>query len=426
MSAPRSDGDPAEPPVRARRAILVSLRPLRASAAARRLFAGLFLSWFARRIPVVAVPLQVYQQTGSSLLVGLLGVAQLIPTLLASFAGGAVADASDRRRLLIRVQAGLAISAGLMWLNAILDQPRLWPLFAVTALNGALLAFDSPARQSALPRIVGMALVTEGVVLMQTLLNIAKALGPLLAGIIIARYSLEVAYGTATLIFLLNTLIVRGLPAIPPKEGARRAGLGSVLEGLRFLRERPVLKANFAIDLNAMIFGMPIALFPAFALEVLDGDASTVGLLHSAIGLGALTSALLSGWVSGVRRPGRAVVIAVLVWGAAITGFGLARTTWLAVILLALAGSADVVSAIFRLSILQHSVPDELRGRLFGINVAVVSGGPQLGDLEAGVVATLAGTQASIVSGGIATLLGAVLVARRVPAYLRPIAGGAA
>lgn len=410
-----------DPAPRPRRTFLVSLRPLGVSSAARRLYAGFFLSWFARRIPVVAVPLQVYQQTRSSLLVGLLGIAQLIPTLLASFAGGAVADASDRRRLLTRVQAGLAISAGLMWVNSLLTEPPLWPLFAVTALNGALLAFDSPARQSALPRILGMELVTEGVVLMQTALNVAKSLGPLLAGVLISTFSLPTAYAVATLIFAGNVLLVRGLPPIPPKEGARRAGVGSVLEGIRFLRDRPVLKANFAIDLNAMIFGMPIALFPAFALEVLSGDASTVGLLHSAIGIGALTSALLSGWVSRVRRPGRAVVIAVLAWGVAITGFGLSRTPYLAVAFLAVAGASDVVSAIFRLSILQHAVPDELRGRLFGINVAVVSGGPQLGDLEAGAVATLIGTEASIVSGGLATLLGAAIVARRVPAYLAPI-----
>lgn len=404
------------------RRLFLSLRPLQASPDARRLFGGFFISWFGRQMLVVAVPFQIYSVTRSSLMVGLLGLFQFVPLLLASLGGGAAADAWDRRRLLRAAQAGMLITAALLLGNSLLSAPLLWPLYVMTAINAALQAFDSPARAAALPRIIGRELLAEGVALFQTVGNLAKAGGPILAGAIIGFASLTAAYGAAVGAFVLSFLLVSTLSPIPAPDSPPRPGLRSIREGFTFVRGRPFLKANFGIDLNAMIFGMPSALFPAFALEVLPGgDATTVGLLYAAPGVGALIAALLSGWVRNVRRQGRAVVYAVIVWGAAIAGFGLSRNIPLALALLAVAGAADVLSAIFRVTILQLTVPDELRGRLFGMNVAVVAGGPRLGDLEAGLVASIAGPVFSVVSGGVACIVGALVIAKRVPEYTRTV-----
>lgn len=402
----------------------VSLRPVRASRDARALFAGFLLSWLGRQVTVVAVPFQVYSLTRSSLLVGLLGLFQFGPLVLASLGGGAVADAWDRRRLLRWSQVGLLLTALALLVNAAADEPLLWPLYVLTALNGALQAVDSPARSAALPRIVGRALLAESVVLMQTLGTLAKAVGPLIGGALLATGSLRVTFGATAAMFAVSLALVSTLAPIPAPTDSARPGLRSIAEGFRYVRGRPFLIANFGIDLNAMIFGMPSALFPEFALEVLPGgSAATVGLLYAAPGLGSLLTALTSGWVAGIRRQGRAVVIAVVIWGVAIAGFGLAPSIPVAVALLMVAGAADVVSAILRVTIIQLAVPDKLRGRLFGMNVAVVASGPRLGDLEAGAVAAVAGPTFSVVSGGVACVLGAVLIARRIPEYWRAETG---
>ncbi len=402
----------------------ISLRPVRASRDAKALFAGFLLSWLGRQVTVVAVPFQIYSMTRSSLLVGLLGLFQFGPLVLASLGGGAVADAWDRRRLLRWSQVGLLATAFALVANSVLDEPLLWPLYVLTAINGALQAVDSPARSAALPRIVGHALLAESVVLMQTLGTLAKAVGPLIGGALLATGSLPLTFGASAAMFVVSFALVSLLEPIPPPPDSVRPGLRSIAEGFRFVRGRPFLIANFGIDLNAMVFGMPSALFPEIALEVLPGgSAATVGLLYAAPGVGSLLAALTSGWVSGIRRQGRAVVIAVIVWGLAIAAFGFAPNVAVAVALLAVAGGADVVSAILRVTIIQLAVPDELRGRLFGMNVAVVASGPRLGDLEAGAVASLAGPTFSVVSGGFACVLGAVLIARRVPEYWRAETG---
>jgi MFS family permease len=214
---------------------------------------------------------------------------------------------------------------------------------------------------------------------------------------------------------LLSAVLISRIGPVPPEGGGTRPGWRSIAEGLRFLKERRILQANFAIDLNAMIFGMPSALFPAIGTTLLGGDASTVGLLYAAPGIGALAAALTSGWVATIRRQGRAVMTAVIVWGLAITAFGLTRSVGVAMTMLAVAGGADVISAVFRNTILQMSVPDSLRGRLSGIHIAVVSGGPRLGDFEAGAVAGLVSVPFSVVSGGVACILGALVIARRMP-----------
>ena len=399
------------------RHLLVDITPLKQSVPFRWLFGGMSLSWMARQLTVVAVPFQVYELTGSTLLVGLLGLAQLVPLLATSVVGGALVDSVDRRRLLVIAQlASLATAAGLAF-NASLDQPSVWLIFALSAINAAFSAIDSPARTAALPGMVGRDLLPASLAIMQTVVNTAKTLGPALGGFLIAQSGFAVTYSVEALAFLLSAVLMFRVGELRPEGGGQRFGWESIKEGYRFLMDRRLLQANFLIDLNAMVFGMPQALFPVIGTEVLGGDASTVGLLYAAPGAGALLAAMTSGWVGSVRRQGRAVILAVVVWGSAIAVFGLVTSVWAAVTLLALAGAADVVSAVFRATILQLAVPDRLRGRLSSIQIAVVAGGPRLGDFEAGAVAAATSPQFSVVSGGVLCVLGALFIARKVPEY---------
>jgi MFS family permease len=401
------------------RRFFIDITPLRQSIQFRWLFGGLSLSWMGRQLTVVAVPYQVFELTGSTFLVGLLGVAQLIPLLLTSVIGGALVDSVDRRRLLVVAQlASLGTAAGLA-INASLEEPLVWLIFLLSAINAGFSAIDSPARSASLPTMVGMRLLPASLAITQTVANVAKTLGPAVGGLLIAQTSLTLTYSLEATAFLVSALLMFWVGRLTPEGGGQRFGWESIKEGYRFLMERRLLQANFVIDLNAMIFGMPQALFPVIGTEVLGGDASTVGLLYAAPGAGALLGAMTSGWVGAIRRQGRAVIVAVVVWGAAIAVFGLATSVWLAVALLALAGAADVISAVFRTTILQLAVPDRLRGRLSSVQIAVVAGGPRLGDFEAGAVAAVTSPQFSVVSGGVLCILGALFIARKVPEYDR-------
>ena len=396
---------------------MVDITPLREVPGYRWLFAGMFFAQAGRQLTVVAVPWQVFELTGSTLAVGLLGLAQLVPLLVVSLVGGALADAVDRRRLLVVSQVVLGLTAsGLLW-NSLVESPAIWPLFVLSAINAGVSAIDSPARHAILPGLVGRALLPSAMALNQTLGNIASAAVPALAGLLIATVGLPFNYGIEILVFVVGTALIYRVPNLPTEGGGRKFGLSSILEGLRYLRGRKVIQSTLLIDLNAMVFGMPTALFPAIGTEVLGGDAFTVGLLYAAPGVGALAGALTSGWVGKVRRQGRAIVIAVIGWGLAVAVFGMTNSIAVALTMLALAGAGDVVSAIFRGTIIQLSAPDELRGRLSSMHMAVVAGGPRLGDLEAGVVAAVTSVRFSVVSGGLACVLGALAIARWAPQF---------
>jgi Transmembrane secretion effector len=407
--------------VPARRRLLSDVTPLRESPQYRLLYAGELLAFLGSQLTVVAVPLQVYLQTRSSLAVGLVGLAQLGPLLACSLVGGAVVDAVDRRLLLVWVQlARGALSLGLV-LNALRPEPLLWPLYVLTAVGAGLQAVDAPARTAAIPALVRRELLPAAAALHQVLMQVGVVAGPAVAGLVVGQAGLAAAYAIDVATFLLASMLALALRPLPPGAGAARAGVASVREGFRFLRGRRALQGTFLIDLNAMVFGMPRALFPALGTGLFGGGPGTVGLLYAAPGAGALLGALTAGWVGGVRRQGRAVLVAVAVWGAAITVFGLVSWLPLALLLLAVAGAADVVSAVFRNAILQLTVPDGLRGRLAAIHIAVVTGGPRLGDAEAGAVAALAGPQVSVVSGGLACLAGVALLAWRLPELDRTV-----
>ncbi len=402
-----------------RRRLLADLTPLRASRDFRLLFAGNSVSYLGRQLTVVAIPYQVFTITDSSLAVGMIGLVTVVPLVALSLAGGAIADAMDRRRLMLITQVlSAATSAGLA-LNASSSSPQLWPIYGLAALSAGLAGVDMPARSATIPRLVGRELYPSAAALGQVQFQVGQVIGPALAGVIISQVSLAAAYWIDVASFAAAVLAILMIAPQPPEGGGTRASLASIKEGLRYVKGRRLLVGTFLIDIDAMVFGMPRALFPALGTGFFGGGPLTVGLLYAAPGAGALIGALLTGWVGSVRRQGRAVIVAVIVWGAAIAAFGLVPWLPVGLFMLALAGAADVVSAVFRNTILQLSVPDGLRGRLSSVHIAVVTGGPQLGDAEAGAVAAVTSPRFSVVSGGLACILGVAALVRWVPELAR-------
>lgn len=401
------------------RALLLDLTPLRVSPAYRRIVAGDAVSVVGTQVTAVAVPIQVYDLTGSAAAVGLVGLAGLVPLVVFGLYGGAIADAFDRRRLVLLATLGQLLLALVLVAQAVADLRSTLLLYAVVAGQSALFAIDSPARQAFVPRLLPVELLPAANAVKQVEFNLGVTLGPLLAGVLVARAGYEAAYVLDALSFLAVLLAVRGLPAMPPDGGGRRAGTASVVEGLRFLLTQPVLLWTFVADIIAMVLAMPRALFPALAQDVFGGGPQTAGALYSALAVGALLGGVFSGWLGRVRRQGRAVLLAIVAWGAAVAAFGLTDSLPLALVLLAAAGLADMVSAVFRTAVLQAAAPDEMRGRLGGVFIVVVAGGPRLGDARAGGGAELVGLQGAVVSGGLAVMGLTALVGAAAPALRR-------
>jgi MFS family permease len=362
------------------------------------------------------LPYQVYVLTGSALAIAALTAVQLVPILVFSLGGGAVADAVDRRLLLRVTSVGLAASSGGLLALSLLPSPPLLGIFAVAFVGASLAAIDQPARSSAVPRLVPAERLPAAIALGQLNFTTAAVVGPAIGGIVIATVGLPAAYGLDVLSFAASFVALARIAPLPPLGQVARPGLAAIREGLRFAASHRVILATFAIDLDAMIFGMPTSVFPILALNTFHAGPAGVGLLTAAPAAGAFLGALLSGWVSGVRRTGRAVIVAVAAWGAAITAFGVVTFSLpLALAFLAVAGAADVLSAVFRGTIVQLETPDQLRGRVTALHLLVVTSGPRLGDLEAAGVASVFGAQASVVSGGLLCLAGVAVVARAFP-----------
>jgi MFS family permease len=407
------------------RRLFMDLSPLRGSRDYRIFVGGQAISVLGNQLTAVAVPYQTYLITHSSLYVGLVSMTQLIPLIAASLLGGAIVDALDRRRLVLVVETlMLACSAGLA-VNADLGA-RLWPVFACSAVAAGLGGMDNSARNAMIPRMVGLDKVAASSAIFQVLFQVGAIAGPAAAGLLLAGAGLHFVYWLDVASYVGSLLAVFLISPQPPGGAAGRPGLRSIIQGFRFVRGRQALQGAYALDLCAMVFGMPRALFPALAATVFGGGATTVGFLYAAPGAGALLGAVTTGWVGRIRRQGMAVIISVVVWGLAITGFGLVRWLPAALVLLAVAGWADVISAVFRQTILQHAVPEELRGRLMGVHIAVVTGGPRLGDLESGSVATAFGSEFSVVSGGLACVAGALVLVRALPGFRGQRAEGVA
>jgi MFS family permease len=398
------------------RRLAIDTRPLR-HVAYRRLFLGNSVANFGYQFTAVAVPVQIYTMTRSSLWVGLLGVAALIPLLIFGIWGGAVADAVDRRRLLLA-------SSVLMWLatlglliQAVLDVRRPELLLALVAVQATGFAVSSPTRQAIIPRLVPALELPAANTLSTTFFNAAMVAGPLAAGLLLAHAGVAAAYAVDALAFAVALWATYRLPALPPANGSRRAGWRDIREGLAYIATSPVLLLSFAIDIAAMVFAMPRAMFPQVAAE--RYGVGSVGWLYAAIAIGSVAAGLTSGWIGRVRRQGLALVVAVVGWGLAVAAAGLAPWLWLAVALLALGGAADLVSAVYRQTILQTYAPDELQGRMQGVFITVVAGGPRLGDLRAGATAAALGSTVAWTGGGLAAAVIAVALALAFPALLR-------
>ena len=399
------------------RGLLVDISPLRLDRDFRLLWLGQVVSTLGRQVTVVVLPYQLYVLTGSPLSIGLLALVQLVPILVFSLGGGALADACDRRRLLILTLTGLMACSVALFAISLLPSPPVPLLYVIAAISAGIGAVDQPARSSATPRLVPRERLTAAIALGQLSFQASGVAGPALGGLILAGIGIAPGYLFDAMTFAAVLVSLLLMAPIPPTPGARRPGLAAVGEGLRFAAARPAILGSFVIDLNAMIFGMPSALFPLLALDVFKVGPAGVGLLTAAPAAGALIGAVLTGWTTRVRRVGLAVIASVVVWGLAITGFGLALFSFpLALLLLAVAGAADVISAVFRSTLLQVMAPDELRGRLSAIHILVVTSGPRLGDAEASAVAALAGAQVSAISGGLLSLAGLAVVAWAFPA----------
>ena len=398
--------------------LTLDLSPTRVSRPFRNLLVGDAVSVIGTQVTAVAVPLQVYALTRSAAAVGLVGLTGLVPLIVFGLYGGAVADAVDRRRLVLITTSCQAVLSSVLLVQAVADLRWTWLLYAVVAAQAGLFALDSPARQAFIPRLLPTELLPAGNALRQVEFNVGMAGGPLLAGVIVAAFGFGTAYGLDAVSFGASLWAVASLPSMAPEGGGRPAGLASVVEGLSFLRTRRVLLLTFVVDIIAMVFGMPRTLFAPMSDHVFGGGSSAAGALYAAIPAGALLGALFGGWLGRVHKQGVAVVAAIVAWGACVIGFGLTSHLWLALVLLAGAGLADMISAVFRTSILQAAAPDDMRGRLGGVFIVVVAGGPRLGDGRAGLFASWLGLREAVWVGGLLVIGLTLLVAFMVPRFL--------
>jgi MFS family permease len=400
------------------RSLAVDLTPLRESRQFRLLFIGEAVSDLGSEITAVAVPYQVFQITRSPLAVGLLALCQLGPIMVLPLIGGAIADAVERRRLLRIVYAILPFLTLVLAWNARLAVPHLWVLYVFATLSAAAFGLYSPAARSIPPLLFPKEKLPSALALTSTYYSAVALAGPAAAGLLIAWIGLPVTYLIDVASFLLALITLTMMRPIPVVKEGSEVNLQSIVDGLRFLKGKPVLQSTFTVDLNAMIFGMPQSLYPAFAAHLGYGPG-VLGLFYAAPSAGSLVVSLLSGRARHIGRQGLAVMVAVVIWGGAIAGFGLSTTVWAALACLAVAGGADQWSAIFRSTIAQSMTPDELRGRMSGIELAVVATGPTIGDVEAGVLGSLVSVPFSIVSGGIACIAGVFVIGALVPQFGR-------
>lgn len=397
---------------RAISAVALDVTPLRESREFRLLFVGQAVSFFGSMMTFVALPWQMYRLTHSPLAVGMLGVAEFVPIFLMAFVGGALADAVDRRRMVRLTEALLALGTLVLVFNSLLSQPRAWVLYLCAALFAALNGLQRPSLDALMPRLVRAEQLPAAMALRSLGGTASMIGGPALGGLLVATLGPALTYSIDFTTFAASLTALWMMRAVPPPAGADAPSLRSVVEGLRYARSRPELLGTYLVDINAMFFGMPMALFPAVA-EGFGG--SSVGLLYAAPAFGAMCVTLTSGWAKRVNRHGLCVALAAGCWGLAIIGFGLAGRLWMALVCLALAGASDMVSALFRTIMWNQTIPDHLRGRLAGIEVVSYTTGPLLGNAESGVVAGLFNVRTSIVSGGVLCVAGTAVLSLLLP-----------
>lgn len=376
------------------------------------------MTGFGSFITYVAVPYQVFRLTHDPVLVGLLGVCELVPLRVTGFVGGALADYLDRRLLVLGGEVGLTLLCAVLLVNSLTATPSLWPLYLVAGLTAALSGLQRPALAALTPRVVAPSEIPAAGALSSLVGDVAQLGGPAVAGVLLASVDLAWVYAVDLGTFAVSLACLALVRASPPPPAADRPSVRSVLIGLRYARSRPELLGTYLVDINAMFFGMPQALYP-FVAERLGGPA-VLGLLHAAPAAGSLLATVTSGWINRVHRHGLMVVLAAGVWGLGVIGFGLAGGLWPALACLVLAGAADMVSGLFRGTIWNQTIPDHLRGRLAGIEMLSYTTGPLLGQVRSGLMArTPLGVSGSVVSGGVLCVLGTVALAAALPAFLR-------
>ncbi|GAA2226565.1 MULTISPECIES: MFS transporter [Kitasatospora] len=411
--------EPSRRPGRLRsalRGIRPDMSPWRSSRDFRLLWTSGSVTAFGSFLTYVAVPLQLKDLTGSSFAVGLVGAVELVPLIVFGLWGGALADALDRRRLVLLSEAGLGLLSGLLLLNALLPRPMLWPVYLVAALVAALGGLQRPALDALTPRIVAHDRLPAAYALNSLSRNAASVAGPALAGVVVATAGVQTAYALDVATFGASLLLLARMRAVPPSTGAEKPSLRTIATGVKYAWSRPDLLGTYAIDLCAMLFAYPVAVFPFLAGEL---DAQwALGLMYGASAAGALAVGATSGWTSRVRRHGRMLVLAALGWGTAMVLAGLAGEIWLVLLGLALAGGADQISGIARSVIWSQSVPDELRGRLAGVELLSYSVGPQLGQVRVGGMAAVIGVRGSVWAGGLACVAGVLGLAAALPKLL--------
>ena len=397
----------AQQPEAKQRWFTLDFTPLRDSREFRLLYFSQSITFFGSMMTFVALPWQVFQLTNSSFVVGMLGVVEFVAVLFMGFVGGALADYLDRRLMVRLTEALLATGSVVLIINALLPRPQVWVLFACAAFVAALTALQRPSLEALIPRIVKAEQMPTVAGLQAFRGSLAMVGGPALGGVLVVTFGPALAYSVDLVTFMGSLIALTLMQVVPPPPDADRPGIKSIIEGLRYARSRQELLGTYLVDMNAMFFGIPMALFPAIAQRY--GGAS-VGFLYAAPAAGALVMSLMLGWTRRVHRHGLAVGIAAGCWGFAIIAFGFAGRLWLALLCLAIAGASDMISGVFRMIIWNQTIPDHLRGRLAGIELISYHTGPMLGNAESGIVASLFGIRTAVVSGGVLCVLGTGLL----------------
>jgi len=396
--------------------MILDISPLLRNRDYRLVFTGQLVSAFGSMITYVAVPDQIWQLTHSSFAVGLLGAVQLVPLLLFALWGGAYADSMDRRKLLIVSEALLAVGSLTLGINSVIPKPSVVLVFVVSGVMSALNGFHRPALDALTPRLVDRDDLRAVSALSSLRFSLSAIAGPALGGFLIGKFGMVSTYSIDCATYLVSIAALAAISRMPAPEG-KKAGIHSILEGLRYARSRPELIGTYVVDMVAMTFAMPMALFPSMAENW--GGATSLGWLYSAMAMGFLASTVISGWSRNVDRHGVAVIAGATVWGIAIVALGFAPGFFTALFCLAVAGAGDNVSAIFRGTIWNETIPGDLRGRLAGVEMISYLSGPLIGNVRAGWVASIASNRISIVSGGIFCVIGILLCIPMLPAFWR-------
>ncbi len=421
-TGPSGSRPPADPPAKRRSRLFADISPLRHHPDFRRLWFGDAVSSIGQQMTAMAVALQVYSITGSSFYVGLVGLFSLVPLIAFGLYGGAVADVVDRRKLGLVTLSGATVLSAALAAVTMAHVRSVWPLYALVGLQAVCFAMSSPARSSMIPRLLPAAQLPAANALASMSNGIEQMAGPMLGGFCVGLWGYQAAYLIDVAAFSASLYAMWRLPAMlpgDPSDGAAVRRRPSVLEGLRYLAARPTLRTTFVSDLAAMVLAQPRVLFPAVAGLWFGGDARTVGLLAAAPATGALLGGVFSGWFGRIHRHGAAVLVAIACWGAAVASFGLTRHLWLGLLFLALAGCADTVSMVFRNTMLQSAAPDGMRGRLQGVFLVVVVGGPRLGDFLSGSAADLFSPATAVIAGGLACIVAIALIGTFQPTFRR-------